>query len=636
MDTNREEATGVRNAALTWYVCPIPDPRAWIPRPRRHSMRSPAAFRRVANIVVPLAVVTSLSVGLRQNAPLYALPWFGHDDGLFAHHARSILDGDWLGDYGQVTLIKGPGYPLFIAAAYEAHIPLKLAEHLVHLVAAAVIAVAVGRLTRSRLVGAVTFSVVALDPVYLGAQASKVTREAFYGSLSLLLVGGVLLALDLLAGVARRPGRRAWLAVAFGLAAGLALGGIAAAYYLTRDEWIWLAPAVAVAAAAGVLTWRGRGAPRGPLLAAAGVLCLAGLGTGWLAVDAVRGRNEAHYGTTVVSDLAEGEIARAYAEWQRVEAGEAVLHVPVNLAQREAVYEVSPAAAEMAPYLDGADATDWRPGCDPLASPPCDYDGAFFVWGMRNAADRAGKYDSGAETQRYFGAVADDIAAACDDGRLRCTAPGSGGLPPSDRIDPGEVAGSTWQVVQTLLSVAAGEPERTLRQDGNPPAFDDFAAPLRAVDGPEAEWFRREDDAMRRQWPVAFLTDLYRWAVRLGAPVALAGLVAGVATRAGRRHPAVLVACAAMLVAALSRVGLVALVDATTYEASDTRYVMPAVDFLLVFVVTGVWCLATVGAKLRRPAGSDAAAAWPVPDDEAAGDRGRAGAEPVTLPVTTT
>jgi hypothetical protein len=599
-------------------------------------MRSPAASRRVAIVALPLALVTALSVGLRLNAPLYALPWFGHDDGLYAQHARNIVGGDWLGGYGQLTLIKGPGYPLFIAAAYEAHIPLKLAEHLVHLVAAAVVAVAVGRLTRSRLVGAVTFSVVALDPVYLGAQGSKLTRDALYGSLSLLLIGGVLLALDLLPGVARQPGRRAWLGVVFGLAAGVALGGTAAAYYLTRDERIWLAPAVAVAAAAGVLTWRGRGAPRGPLLAAAAVLCLAGLGTGWLAVDAVRERNEARYGTTVVSDLTEGEIARAYAEWQRVDAGEEVRHVPVTRAQRKAVYEVSPAAAEMAPFLDGPGATDWLPpGCDPPTRVRCDYDGAFFVWAMRNAADRAGRYDSGAGTQRYFGSVADDIAAACGDGRLRCHAPGTAGLPPGDRIDAGEVAGSTWQAVQTLLSVAAGEPERTLRQDGNASAFDDFAAPLRAVDGPEAEWFRREDDAMRRQWPVAFLTDLYRWGVRLGAPLALAGLVAGAATRAGRRHPAVLVACAAMLIAALSRVGFMALIDATTYDAAgDARYIMPAVDFLLVFTVVGLWCLATVGVRKRRPARSGADAG-PATDEGAAGDGDPAATEPAPLPLTT-
>ena len=32
-----------------------------------------------------------------------------------------------------VTLSKGPTYPLFIAGAYQLHLPLKLAEHALHL-----------------------------------------------------------------------------------------------------------------------------------------------------------------------------------------------------------------------------------------------------------------------------------------------------------------------------------------------------------------------------------------------------------------------------------------------------------------------------------------------------------------------
>ncbi len=38
-----------------------------------------------------------------------------HDDTLFVGLALSILQGNWLGDYNQFTLMKGSGYPLFIA-----------------------------------------------------------------------------------------------------------------------------------------------------------------------------------------------------------------------------------------------------------------------------------------------------------------------------------------------------------------------------------------------------------------------------------------------------------------------------------------------------------------------------------------
>ena len=77
--------------------------------------------------------------------------------------------------------------------------------------------------------------------------------------------------------------------------------------------------------------------------------------------------------------------------------------------------------------------------------------------------------------------------------------------------------------------------------------------------------------------------------------VALVGLAAGVATRAGRRNPAALVLVAATLVATLSRVVLVALIDATVYPAAGaTNYILPGTDFLVLFVFLGCWTLASV------------------------------------------
>jgi hypothetical protein len=48
-------------------------------------------------------------------AHLVAVTNTPHDDLLFIRHAHSILNGGWLGDYNQLTLIKEPFYPIFIA-----------------------------------------------------------------------------------------------------------------------------------------------------------------------------------------------------------------------------------------------------------------------------------------------------------------------------------------------------------------------------------------------------------------------------------------------------------------------------------------------------------------------------------------
>ncbi len=398
--------------------------------------------------------VTLVSLWLRVRSPMWLVD-APNDDGLFARLAGHLLDGEWLGPYNELTLAKGPGYPLFMAVAYRLHLPLKLAEHGVHLLACAVMGVAVWRVFRSRAAGMATYVALALNPAYLGATAARIGRDAYYGSLGLLLAGGIVLVVASVPDLAARGPR--W-AVPAAVVAGPAVGVVAAGYYLTREERIWLMPALAVAVLACVVGW-----PRRRRLTVANGLVLGAFtvlagATGAVAVGWTASQNEQAYGTSVTADLADGEIARAYREWQRVEAGRERQFVTVSEAQRQAVYRVSPAAAEMAGAFS-TEAADWVGlGCGWVGV--CDDFGPFFVWAMREAGTVSGHGGSGAESQHYFGQVADDIARACDTGALRCTARPIGPMPPLNRIDGGELNRSTWRMAGAFLAYNVGEPER--------------------------------------------------------------------------------------------------------------------------------------------------------------------------------
>lgn len=93
-----------------------------------------------------------------------------HDDYLFIKLARNILNGEWLGPYDQYTLIKGPAYPLFIAAVHYTGIPLMLAQHLLYSAICSLAIVAIRPLWKSRWPFMVIFSFCCLTPLCIFTQ----------------------------------------------------------------------------------------------------------------------------------------------------------------------------------------------------------------------------------------------------------------------------------------------------------------------------------------------------------------------------------------------------------------------------------------------------------------------------------
>ncbi|MGY1604098.1 hypothetical protein [Geodermatophilus sp. SYSU D00815] len=352
----------------------------------RAALHRPAvAYPAAAVVVVVVSVVTVL---LRRRVPS-PFNLSAYDGLLYVRQARSIAEGDWLGAFDDTTLAKAPGYPLFIAATVRLGIGLKDAEQLVALAAALLTAVCVLVVARRPWWALAAFVVLAFDPIFLSRGGADFLRDPLFASVTVLVVASLFLTGYLLAH------RRSvlWPAVS-ALVAGLSL----AAYLLTREEGVTVLPTAAAALlAAPVLRLlrrrRAGGLPSGRrllralarALPAALVLGLAAAGPVVLVTD----RNERAYGVGVTTDWAQGSFLDAYAQWQRVDAGPVPDRVPISEAQREAVYEVSPAARLLAPSLEDP-ANGWRVfGC--TTPPDCDYAGGWMPWALRTAPPTPGR-----------------------------------------------------------------------------------------------------------------------------------------------------------------------------------------------------------------------------------------------------
>lgn len=557
--------------------------------------------RRRTLVVTALLAVTVLSTALRAAVPLWVIADAVEDDQLFARLGSTVADGAWLGPFTLRTLQKGAGFPIFLAAAHQTHLPYLLVVHLVHLLACAAAAAAISRAAGSRRLGCWAYAVLALDPAYYGWGASRVLRDNWYASLSLLLFALAALAL---------PGSRAWGGAvarrARFAATGVAAGAVLCGYWLTRAEHPWLLPALAwLLVAAAVLrrrrtrqprTWRGWLVAAAPVVGGA-ALAIAVLAAGVLAVGA---QNQRSYGVFLTDDFAGGNFPRLYSAWQSVHVGPERRYVPISRAKRLAVYRVSPAAAELERDLEGSQQGFVVGSC--ARYKVCDDITAGLIpYAIRNATVRAGQAGTEQEAQRFWGLAADQIAAACSDGRLHCGRVMPMMLPEPSAVDVPAFASSAWSTVRWLVTYGPA-------QTGRPPSSGsarNWAVFHRVVSGvPDTLQEQRSQErvGLARARYLVVLRVAYAAGLLVGLPLALAGYVLALSRRPAGWEPLWILGTAAG-VAVLGRVLLLALIDSTSFATAEgSNYSLPAMSFLLVFAGLGTVLLARCMTRAgRRP-----------------------------------
>lgn len=182
-------------------------------------------------LIILLLWAAAARVWLVFNLPIRLLPSDVHEDGQFIRIAADPASGIWLGKFNQLALLKGPGYPFFLAVTSFSGLPLSASHALFQTVAISVTAWAVFRLTRSHASAAATFIALAFCPV--GLALHRVLPDQIYWAQTLLAFS--LFAIILLT----PPRRRAIAAIVAGR--GLVFGWT----WLTAENSLWFMPALA-------------------------------------------------------------------------------------------------------------------------------------------------------------------------------------------------------------------------------------------------------------------------------------------------------------------------------------------------------------------------------------------------------
>lgn len=348
-------------------------------------------------IYVALAL---LYVSMAMHLPVSIYTGNTHDDAWFISRAESILAGQWLGEFNNMTLIKGVGYSYFLVFNSLLGTPITLTLATLYLAACFFLLYVLKNAGLHRLLALCLFVVLIFQPALF---PTRIIRDNVYFSLFLISVSGLIYA-TLCRGV--KDGFI--LLGASGFCFGL--------FWMTREEGVWVLPGFAFIVLYSLFLnvkeprslWLRIKALSVYILGALILLFMTGL------------LNLFVYGSFQNVDVKSSSFVNVLNALNKVKVGEEIPYVPVPQKKRELIYKVSPAFRELQPYFEAAGKSWTLVGCKTYTHTCGDYAGGWFLWALRDGASYLGYYQDPASAAKYYERIVEEINLACNSGRLVC------------------------------------------------------------------------------------------------------------------------------------------------------------------------------------------------------------------------
>lgn len=586
-------------------------------------VRDPLTLRAIPWVPLAYGTAIALFLWLTANLPVVASPRADADDGLFVRGAVHLLNGHWLGPYDRLTLVKGPFYSVWIALSWLVGVPLLISQGLVYALASLALVRGLRPWLRSEAAALKVLAALLLNPAVYSVGQLRVLREGIYVPMTVLLFA-------LVVWWWRWRERRLAIRLALAAAFGLVLG----CYWCTREESPWIMPALLAGLALPAIALI-RNAPgslrsrlfhaRRPLVREAGVV-VAGLMSAVVAVGGFALANYKAYGVSDIVEIKQREFLAAYGALAKVgDPGQERLYIVVSREGLRQLYKVSPAAAELRAYMESPLAMQFaQGGCDQYKIVPCDGEvrSGLFFWALRDAVATAGHAGTAVEARNFYARLASEVNAACRERLIACHGMKFAMPPPFQSLKPGYFGLAADALSRATRFVARfegmGPPHQplscTVDDCGRSRVWPVFLQMVGADTFIPIPWLPFPGDLMRRSdtaGPMPYaqryqkveallngVARFYSQAMPMVLGLAAVCFLATAAICLFRRkvEPLFVVAGIAGLVT-LSRLLLIAYLDATSLAAINTTYLSPAYPALIVF---GLASIAAFGEAVFR------------------------------------
>ncbi len=276
------------------------------------------------------------------NLPIMAVPKGIHDDWIMVHLADTLRNGQWLGEYNDLTLTKGMFFPLYLAVINFLHLSYLNVTALLYTVSCMIFVYALRPLVKKYRYSMLLYLALLWNPVSYSVQAFQRVYRNSISYIQVLLIFGGLLALWLRR---KEPVKKQllWLLTA-------AVGMVT--FFYTREDAIWVEPFlivfVLVYLGSMFLLWKKERAKEYAVKAALVLLpffCI------WGAGRLIARENYSHYNIRLTNELQKGGFAEMYKSMMAVKPEEDIPGVTMTREKVARMCDECPTLKKLEPYI---------------------------------------------------------------------------------------------------------------------------------------------------------------------------------------------------------------------------------------------------------------------------------------------
>lgn len=365
-------------------------------------------MKKTTLFIILIIALSIFRVWLIKDREIVAITPSPHDMQLYIENAQSLVQNKWFGPYNERIITRGPIFPLLIAGAYIAHIPLGIASTIFYVCVALLFVSIFYSILTPQWIIIPLYLLLLFNPFVFDHETSfEVTRSTFYPALTL---GVALSLLGLITAITNSLKKAIFYSIASGCLFFL--------FWYYREEGLFMLPLVVFGYGYALwYAWKNNNVSKGYIVLLSMPIIIFIFLTQILCFI-----NYKQYGIYTTREFSHKSYSSAFTALLRIYPDSGNPLIPITKQQRMILYQVSPSFAKLQPFFEGEGGKNWAENSIVWTGIPAEereIAGGAFHFAMREAVWNITK-PSQAKEQQFFEQLTKEINLACSLHYISC------------------------------------------------------------------------------------------------------------------------------------------------------------------------------------------------------------------------